>query len=92
MIYWFAIKAKSQPLLGGESRTCIDITLCTEGIVGCIKGWKVDKRDHLSDHKRIMYGLNLEVEAPSKVWVKKKADWPRFSTLMRERSNDFTPP
>ena len=85
-------KGQVPTFVRGDSKTCIDITLCTEGMVGSIKHWKVDKGDHLSDHKRILFGLNLEVENPAKIWVTKKANWPRFSTLMREKSNNFTPP
>ena len=60
-------------------------------MVECVKKWKVDTRDHLSDHKRITYGLDLEVEAYTRVWITMKADWPRFSALMRDKSNDFIP-
>ena len=45
--------------------TIIDITLCSRGLVDNIKGWKVDTRDQMSDHRRIIFRLDLEAYAPS---------------------------
>ena len=54
--------------------------------------WKVDTRDHLSDHRRITFMLDREAQAqPSQVWATKKADWCKFSTLMGDRSLNFRP-
>ena len=71
--------------------TIIDITLCSASMVDDIEGWKVDTRDQMSDHRRITFGLNLEPPPLNLVWVTKKADWPRFSSLMRRRSKRFQP-
>ena len=57
-----------------------------------ISRWKIDTRDHLSDHRRITFRLDMEAQAqPSQVWATKKADWCRFSTLMGDRSSNFRP-
>ena len=45
----------------------------------------------MSDHKRITFNLNLEADPDPWVWVTKKADWIRFSSLMGERSQGFRP-
>ena len=60
-------------------------------MVGNIKRWRVDPEDHMSDHKRITFNLNLEADPDPWVWVTKKADWNRFSSLMGERSQGFRP-
>ena len=69
--------------------TIIDITLCSRGLVDNIKGWKVDTRDQMSDHRRIIFRLDVEAYAPSWGWVTKKADWCRFSSLMSDKSTNF---
>ena len=69
-----------------------DITLCTSGMFKYISRWKVDTRDHLSDHRRINFRLDMEAQAqPSQVWATKKADWCKFFTLMGDRSSNFRP-
>ena len=74
-----------------SSATIVDITLCSESMVDDVKGWKVDTGVHLSDHNRITYWLNLEPPNHKWVWVTKKADWHRFSTLMGLKSKNFKP-
>ena len=73
------------------SATIVDVTLCSRSMIDDIKGWKVDKRDQMSDHRRISFGLNMEPPTRAPIWVTKRADWPRFSDLMRKKSELFQP-
>ena len=57
----------------------------------CISRWRVDPRDQLSDHRRITLRLDLEDSANTYGWAFKKADWGKFSALMRDRSLNFRP-
>ena len=79
-------KGSSPTFVGRGTGTIIDITLCTSGMFKYISRWKVDTRDHLSDHRRITFRLDMEAQAqPSHVCATKKADWCKFSTLMGDR-------
>ena len=84
-------KGSSPTFVGRGAGTVIDITLCTRNLYDYIGRWKVDLRDHLSYHRRIIFWLDLETPASSWSWAFKKADWGKFFTLMGVRSSNFRP-
>ena len=77
--------------VGRGTGTVIGITLCTRNFYDYKGRWKVDPRNHLSDHRRISFWLDLETPASSRSWAFKKADWGKFSTLIGVRSSNFRP-
>ena len=73
----------------GES--IIDITMTNAHASPMISDWYVDINDSLSDHRYIEYKLLFDYNPSDKLhrnW--KKADWPVFTKLMQEYSQDFT--
>ena len=82
-------KGSSPTFVGRGTGTVIDITLCTRNLLDCVSRWRVDPRDQLSDHRRITLRLDLEDPANTHGWAFKKADWGKFSVLMRDRRLNF---
>ena len=47
-----------------RANSIIDLTLCSRGMVGGIKKWKVSEQHQFSDHRRILFQLNMEPTPP----------------------------
>ena len=68
----------------GIRKSVVDITTCTEGLLGLIRGWKVEEGITSSDHNTVAFSIVLKTpmtDRPTKTTRKfntKKADWQIF--------------
>ena len=75
-----------------RASSVIDLTLCSRNIFESIHGWKVNKEELYSDHRRIEFNLRgvVGIKKPEQ-WALKRANWKVFQEMMKVKSEKFKP-
>ncbi|KMQ83050.1 reverse transcriptase [Lasius niger] len=86
------LNRRTEPtFLDSRRQEVLDITLCTEGVVDLVKGWRVSSEPSGSDHSQIRFALG-HIQKEEK-WGRnpRKINWENFRTdLKRHLKNALT--
>lgn len=75
---------------GKRYKSSVDITTCSEAVLGKVRNWRVDCGLTSSDHNALMF--SLAIGKPGKItetgstrkYYTKKADWTKFREIMQQ--------
>lgn len=70
-------------------REVLDVTLCSGGLVGRVRGWKVSEEESLSDHKQLIFWLTLRKPEVQLRRNPRRTDWGAFKEELQGRFEDF---
>ncbi|KAL0892590.1 hypothetical protein ABMA27_014319 [Loxostege sticticalis] len=68
----------------------VDITACSEDLLGLVEEWRVDRTLTSSDHNAILFQMGLQqskglkVQRTTRLFNTRKADWETFSTTLQQ--------
>ncbi|CAH2108833.1 unnamed protein product [Euphydryas editha] len=68
-----------------RSKTIIDITLATDGVCNTISNWHVSKEASCSDHRWILFNLEVNTSSPTPRRKPRKTNPALYKTLMESR-------
>ncbi|KAL0861194.1 hypothetical protein ABMA27_009674 [Loxostege sticticalis] len=72
----------------------VDITICSADILGRIEGWRVDDSVTCSDHRAILFQINikeskgLDIKRITRKYNTRKANWGQFREKLAQLCND----
>ena len=83
-------RGNKETFLTSRASSIIDITICSRNMVSPTGNWKVDERDHFSDHRRITFSVLLKtIDVRTRIKSIKKADWATFEDTLEKFSRNF---